>query len=590
MTTTPDESEIEALVQRIDDAAQAASTAFKFDRVLGATAEDRGTPLGVIAAAFLYRERGPRDDRSVPVFRPFIEGEAGSAYPPPPQEMPVEVLGVWEACAQRVTAPMARARLHDLLFTARSGNVGDHARAAVAAYVELAARYPRAAAEEMERIHVGLGAGSAIRRALELARAMRDDDLAQQVMREGVLHARHALSTKAGPGIVFGFLRPIAEDRDSLPEFDELLLEARREYAGDVWQTASAIELQLARTGDAPTKEQLHRDEVQALIDAADQEASPLNAMLHLQKAVQLAERHHLSDLRDGATKKLQDLAGADLGLVRHGVSVPVDRALIDAWIDQLIDCETWQEAFERLLAQGPPSGRVEENHKFVEDIPRISPLVDIMPTMLLTGEGLPKITAETPEERSAHHLADVELRRIQMVTPFIVEVLERIHRKWGPIDAADLRAFFGRAVHVTDPVAGALARAVGRYFNGDFEGAAFTAVARIERLAREVLLQLGAPVFKVAVRDAPAQYPGLGSLLDRLEARGLDESWARFLGTFFTRPEGPGYRNELLHGSIDDVGQGAAAIVVIAVLFMTIGISVEPPPASDEPGSAAAE
>jgi len=93
MTTTPDESEIEALVQRIDDAAQAASTAFKFDRVLGATAEDRGTPLGVIAAAFLYRERGPRDDRSVPVFRPFIEGEAGSAYPPPPQEMPVEVLG-----------------------------------------------------------------------------------------------------------------------------------------------------------------------------------------------------------------------------------------------------------------------------------------------------------------------------------------------------------------------------------------------------------------------------------------------------------------------------------------------------------------
>jgi hypothetical protein len=62
------------------------------------------------------------------------------------------------------------------------------------------------------------------------------------------------------------------------------------------------------------------------------------------------------------------------------------------------------------------------------------------------------------------------------------------------------------------------------------------------------------------------------------LEERGFDESWARFLATFFTRQEGMNYRNELLHGSVDEVSEGTATIVLIAVLFMAIGLGLGPP------------
>jgi hypothetical protein len=168
------------------------------------------------------------------------------------------------------------------------------------------------------------------------------------------------------------------------------------------------------------------------------------------------------------------------------------------------------------------------------------------------------------------------------MITPFIVDLLSRIHEKWGPLDPVDVSAFIGQEDHIPATVAEALARAVGRYFNGDFEGAAFTAAARFERIAREILLALGAPVLKIQTRNAPAQYPGLGALLERLDGRGLDESWSRFLGTLLTRPEGPGVRNEMFHGDLDDVPQALAALVIVGALFIATSVRLVTPPSAD--------
>jgi hypothetical protein len=156
------------------------------------------------------------------------------------------------------------------------------------------------------------------------------------------------------------------------------------------------------------------------------------------------------------------------------------------------------------------------------------------------------------------------------------LEALRRIEEKWGPIEASEWAAFIGQRSHVPAGVADALGRSVERYFGGDPEGSAFTAVPRIERLAREILLELGVGVFRPPRGSEPGVYPGLGSLLATLVEQGLDPSWARFLSTFLSRQEGLNLRNELSHGSMDDVAEGQAGLILIAALYLAVGVSVD--------------
>ena len=111
----------------------------------------------------------------------------------------------------------------------------------------------------------------------------------------------------------------------------------------------------------------------------------------------------------------------------------------------------------------------------------------------------------------------------------------------------------------------------------------------RVERLARELLLCLGAPIFFVPPGSVPGRYMGLGVLFAMLLERSMGESWARFLDTSFTSQVRMNYRNELLHGSVDEVSQVSSALTLVAALHLSVGVAPSAaPPATSQPGPAA--
>jgi hypothetical protein len=387
-----DSDELEHVVRCLDVAATGAASGHDVDRALRASGESLvpTTALGMFGIAFIFRERGPQDDASVPPFRSLFGHEDGGPFSLAPNEVPETALALWEFCADRVTSPMAQARLHDLCFVVRRGDVGAHGRAAFNAYLSVADQYP-STGDQTNDVRLGLGAGRATRRALELARTMGNRELARGAMDAALRHARYALGAGAGPGTLFGFLRPVVRDIDPLSDIDDLLAQARRRHKGDVFQTQSVIDLQLVRARDQAETDRLHREQIQCLIDATDGDVSPANSMIHLQGAIELAERHHLFDLREDATRRLQRLAGSDLGLVSQVVSVPVDPVAVEGWRSRYLERECWQDALSLLLADGPPSGHIEENRLFVEQLPEISPLVYLTPIVQLTSDGHPR-------------------------------------------------------------------------------------------------------------------------------------------------------------------------------------------------------
>ena len=291
MTLPPsnDDTSIDEIVDRVDAAATGAVELVDIQRRLMLTSEDRGSPIAALATALLYIER--RDPTSgEEYFGPWIVTSEGRD-PPWLSELPQEVLALWDKCSTRVRSPAVRARLHDLCFEARYGQVGAHARAAVQAYVELGDQYGSDVADEMNRILVGLAAVRSLQRALELARRTNQQDLVELTIERLLDHARMALQDgNAGPGVVLGFLGTLAEDRSDIPDLDDLLRAARTRYSDDLWHTRTTIEMQLQRTGqDAAARTRLHREIVQSLLDAAAREPVAMNAVIHLQDAAQFA-------------------------------------------------------------------------------------------------------------------------------------------------------------------------------------------------------------------------------------------------------------------------------------------------------------
>lgn len=579
--TPPDGNDLDALVARIDRASAGANGPLEVSGRLSLTEEERQTPAAAVFSAFLYDDR-IRGSNDPDYFIPMLES-ADFSNPPRVRDMPRWAHETWERCASRVREPVARARLHDLCFEARHGNGRDHARAAAEAYLELSSAYP--SADPNQRVVVAMGTVRDLERALELARRTRQDDLANSVLERLTEVAEIAFASEDnGPGVILGFIEPLVTEPATAATAAEFLERARERFKGNLWQTISTIQVQLSQVDiDTNTRAALHRDAIEALLAEAEK-APPLVAIAHLETAAERAHNHGLGDLRDEAIRRLQTFRGEDLGLVAHKVEFSLPKEAVEGLIDSIVGHETWQECLVQLVAMGPPSGRVEQNMVMRDERRGASPLLSSLPTMRLGADGLPRASASSAEEREEYGLTQMELLQCQIWGAVFTMALARIVERFSPIDEDDLASLLSRQRHVPPSVGRALARAVGRYFDGDYESAAFSIVPRIERLSRELLLAAGVSVYRPPRGSVAGGYSMLGSNLSKLEARGLDPSWSRFLITLLTRQTGMNLRNELLHGSIDDVSSLDASLVLIAALYLAIGVGVGAAPEDTSP------
>jgi hypothetical protein len=156
----------------------------------------------------------------------------------------------------------------------------------------------------------------------------------------------------------------------------------------------------------------------------------------------------------------------------------------------------------------------------------------------------------------------------------FFAEALRGIWAKWGPIPVDELAQFLGERNHVRPPVAAAIARSFIRFFEGDAEGAVYTAVPKIETLTRELVVALDLPTYQTQRVTRPGQYPGLGALLPSLKDA-IPESWWRYLNSYIASPLGDNVRNEVLHGFVDEFSETTAALVLIAALYLAAGLEL---------------
>ena len=520
------------------------------DLIVGDLREDEIRQRLADAFRFYARSSNNGEER----FGPMVTFDSGASIPGPLADVSDETCVIWAAVAEHSKSPRVQARLHDLLFERRWNDVGIHGAAAVDAYRRDASQIDPPSLRTVD----GLG------RAYRLTRLLGREDLRSYVTDDLLLAARASVvSSDPKPGVVLNLIELVVDAGCEDPEVDDLLRQARDLFPG-AWHTESTIELQRRRASDDTSRRELDRELIMKWLQEADR-ADSLAALMHREKAAQLALERGQPDLADRAVRAMQDAEPTELNQIRVEVPSTVTAEQIEEAIESLVGNDWW-DSVGLVLGSGPPSGDVARNRDQAAERAAEFPLQALLPKVRLGGDGLPRYSAQSEEDQLDDQLADAEAIGMQWTGQLMAEALRRACERFDPSVETVIEAL--QSVNCAMPTADAIGRVVQRFKTGDFEAAAYTAIPLIERQCRELLLSINAPLYRVQRQRTPGTYPGLGFLLPELARRGLDESWYRFLRTLLVAPNGWNLRNEALHGFVKEVDATTSGLVLIALLY----------------------
>jgi hypothetical protein len=414
--------------------------------------------------------------------------------------------------------------------------------------------------------------------AFELSRVVNEATLAEEAFRSLSAIAAETLQAGAAlPGVVFQALEVLVAAAPDRPEVGELLSRAREVYVGDPWHVNSVLELEASVLKGEESRRVVRRAQVEAWLAYAPT-VTGIRRLAALDEAAKLADRYHMPELVELAVAQMVAIPGGELGLVRFEVRMSLPAGWADDWVATFLAATDLAAALTMIVDGLPPSGGVDENTKTAEQCEADAPMASLFPTMHVGEDSLPHYEAVDDDDRQDERLARVEVGVLQLQAPLFQRTLAEVLEHFDATEAA-LTEVLATGALVSAPTASSLARALCYFRANEPEAAAYVAAPRIETMARAALAP--SSTFRPQRGRTRGQYDQLGALLGRLRGR-IDESWWRFLHTFLVSTHGQNFRNDLLHGFIDEVNEAQAALVLVAALYLAL--RGEPGPA-DIPG-----
>ena len=518
--------------------------------------------MNEIERALMYELEVPFDG---PVTCELGPDDGGSdfVWPPRIRHVTDDVVQLWTFLASELNAPAARARFSDLAFRRGVDPV-------------ILSQGARDAYLDFGRVGEGfdLDHAHALVRAWTLDRTFRRVD-AEAQCRAAIVEALVS-SWEAGQRVA-GVLLPLlgALCRTKLtPSDDPVDVDGLLHRAGELYFDGNSVtyiaDLKRARVRVESARSSISEWEIGRLADEA-RASIGLVRVVRLRDVIERARQLQLIDLSRALTAELQALPTDDVDLESVESTVRVSRLVLEFYFRKFTRDRDWRSGFMKFAHLPPPTGSMEDLEAAVEER-RLRPrLIDIVTPVLLDNEMLPTWTPNSDNTRAEWIKAREASFRAAVAGEHHVEILLRLQKRYGspPVDElVALIAFEGRG---NTGLAGAFARALQHFWDGDLEACVHVAVPRIESACRLLLKELDVGIYQVQLGDRPGIYPPLGVLLDSLADLDLDESWLYFLRWLLVNHAGKNLRNEIAHGKVAAVSPSDAALCLRALLLVVM-------------------
>ena len=443
-------------------------------------------------------------------------------------------------------------------------HLGGSASSAVDAYLELATTGSELQDGAEDKGWVPYARAECLRRALSLAR-----ELKQRDRLPGVCAAIEAAATTAvahhSVGTAMLLLRTLAHLPPNLrpPSLVRMLDDASTRFGDSVWHFTAIGELRVLLAA-SPGERRAIRDEQLDHLVADAKAQTGIGRPVALQKSTEFAHQNDLKDRLPEIRREMDAITRESLDLKEISVEVEVPQALVDQFIQSLAAPDTFAESLERFAFPGgsSPSGDHEKNLERVRQSRRDTPLHFLVTQIVLDDEGRPVTKASDDAAADRLELLRQEGSEISVWSYVAAMALDAILAKHGQPTEAQLVQFLTRGV-MSPRAALTIARAFAHYFRKDYEASAHVALPQVEATVRELCKQSGIPVSREPVRDNGGG-AGLGTLLHALdEEKLLEKSWIRYLTTALTEPASLNLRNRIAHGLVQEVTREYALVIL---------------------------
>ncbi|MFJ6953167.1 hypothetical protein [Micromonospora sp. L5] len=490
----------------------------------------------------------------------------GNGLLPAVRDLTEPVIQLWQAVAGNAREPAAIAQFNDLLWCRRVPGAGRHADRAARAYVQLAGTGDI----DMRRLEFLL-------RAWTLTRQINGVELAEQTR---VLLAQVADDVITdGPGERPGILLPILAALARGPlrskkaplasdpiDVDDLL--RRAATVCQHGRTATAVaRYRRTRTQDPATLRAIARDEVNAYFRDADTAPSPMVRMARLTTAAQIARDRGLGDLERRAVAGMQSI---DMPWQTIAASTEVPAHRIEPFLDLFTRPADWQEAMDEFLESRCPTGDIAVLRALAADT-RDDNFLSLILRPVRFADGLPRASAATEADVEKQELAFFAEVRAENYGRLVATGMYRLADRYG-IPTEDGLVDYLLTRGARDPaLARSLAKAFRHFWHRDIESCLHLATPKFEAAARALLIELDEGIYRAEAANSPGGYPGLYSLLAKLEDIALDESWAYFFTWLLAGPWGANLRNDIAHGLPTPLTPAYAVLVLRAVTLLAV-------------------
>lgn len=555
-----DEAGVTRLVAGLQSAIASDPSALTIESALRQFADASGDAglaehVGRLAMAFGYY---PSPGKT-PYWGPMMVLADGRQYPADLDSIDADVPQLWASVLDHKVAPVAEARLADLLWGRRHGeHPFIYGTRAIDAYLILASD-PGDGIDRLYRVDDAS-------RAISLARELNDKTrigAAGRVLVE--LATKELAEEEPAPGVVLGALEPLVPDCPPklVADRQALLVAAVETYESDPFNFQSASELLVLTLPVSERPDQFRRivDRWEEAADAAD----GLMRLLHLERAIEIAKLHEISDRLDDLRLKVQRIEKSDLGLqpIQHEVEI----AGMDLMLGLLVH-DSWAGTLSAIGSYGPPTGTRDANVDALDGQRGAAPFqAAISKTKLGFGNAIIWRADAGTADRDRLDLAEIETFRSTYTSHYVMAAMHQAEQELGT-PTAEVLADILTTDHIERWVAEKFAKGIGLYLEGEYELAALVLLPYIESAVRHLNTQAGLVVITEPRGVRPGGVKTLGALLSQM-ANFLDTDWTRYLESTLTDPLGRNLRNRALHGLVDHFSQSDVALLVQIVCFL---------------------
>jgi hypothetical protein len=496
----------------------------------------------------------------------------GKGLLPAVRDLPEPVIQLWRAVAGKAREPAAVAQFNDLLWCRRVPGAGRHADCAARAYLQLASTGDI----DIRRIEFLL-------RSWTLARQINNVQLVEQTRVVLAEIADNVINNDPGerPGILLPALAALARgplrSKNAPPVSDPINVDDLLSRAAAVCQhgrTATAIaRYRRTRTQDPATLQSIARDEVDAHFRDADTAPSPMVRMARLTTASQIARDRGLVDLERRAAAGMQNI---DMPWQTIAVSTEVPAYRIEPFLNLFTRPADWQEAMDEFLESRCPTGDISVLRELAADTRDDNFLGRILRPVRYAG-GLPRASAATDADVEKQELAFFAEVHAENRGRLLAAGMYRLADRYG-IPSEDGLVDYLLTRGARDPaLARSLAKAFRLFWHRDIESCVHLATPKFEAAARALLIELDEGIYRAEAANSPGGYPGLYSLLAKLEDIALDESWAYFFTWLLAGPWGANLRNDIAHGLPTPLTPAYAVLILRAVTVLAVVVGPAP-------------